>query len=142
MFCSTPPKILSLALDRVSKTSERMPTPATLEKAIAAVRSEIGSPSTTPRIIAEGEDRNGIPCVYWSDEPTVPAYAAKNCPEGRSFLALLGDMGESIRPKYRVAQEGMLDCWDCNQRYPIKEFFTHDCPEKAKAEERRKRRRP
>lgn len=91
LFSSTPPKLLDTALARVTQTSERMPTPGTLQKAIDVIRSESIS-TTTARIIGDGEDRNGIPCVFWSDEPTMPAYKANDCPEGRAFLALLGEM--------------------------------------------------
>ena len=47
------------------------------------------SKNSAPSIIRNDHDEEGKPCVYWSDEPGVPAYATKNCPEGRSFLKLM-----------------------------------------------------
>lgn len=90
MFSHTPPKILALALDRVTQSCERMPTPATLQKAIDSVKSELGTGFHGPTA-TDGTDRDGVPCVFWSDEPTVPAYAAQNCREGRMFLGMMSD---------------------------------------------------
>ena len=93
IFTATPPKVLALALETLTKSSERMPTPGHLSKAIEITYEK--HPELCPdRKLwgAEGKDPKGVPCIYWSDEKMVPAYKAKDCPEGRAFLKLLREI--------------------------------------------------
>lgn len=130
-FQDVPAKVLSFANERVMQTSEKMPTPATLQKAIFAVRAEMGQNSSTPRIIGDGTDRNGIDCVFWSDEPTERAYQAKKCPEGRAFLALMSEMHNgTFASRRKGPPNGQNDCPDCGQRFQTNDFLTHNCPKR------------
>lgn len=43
IFSTTEPRVLTRALDVVTKTAERMPTPGMLTKAIAGIREELGA---------------------------------------------------------------------------------------------------
>lgn len=75
----------------VTKTADRMPTPGHLTRAITQVQEEMNVGEGPRLTYREGEDARGIPCVFWSDQPDVPAYASKDCPEGRVFLAMMED---------------------------------------------------
>jgi hypothetical protein len=96
IFIGTDYRILGLALEHVTVNAERMPTPGHLTKAIAMMRDK------HPEFIEKtgiywvaGKDANGMACVFWSDEPVVPAYRAPDCAEGRAFLSTLRKMGYS-----------------------------------------------
>jgi hypothetical protein len=99
IFIKTPANILARALEYVTENAERMPAPGHLTKAIMLVKEKF--PELVPKSVLThtvGKDAKGIPCIFWSDDPLTPAYSAKNCPEGRSFLILLSEIspGKSI----------------------------------------------
>ena len=90
IFADTRMRVLELALDYVTHTAERMPTPGTLTKAIALVYERFPYLSEKERLTyRQGVDGKAVPCSYWSDEPGIPAYRAIDCAEGRAFLAQL-----------------------------------------------------
>lgn len=89
---------LTLALDRVTREAEHMPTPGDLTKALNSIIEQkpwLGLHWKHRLSYQEGQDEKGVPCVFWSDAPTIPAYRASDCPEGRMFLALLKDMANA-----------------------------------------------
>lgn len=140
LFSKTSPLVLAKALDMITLNSERMPTPATLQRAIAEIRSGVIYGGGAPRH-TEGIDRNNIPCWFWENDPTVPAYASSDCPEGKVFLALLADIAQSQESsKVRTKQAGIFECQDCKQSYPMTEFMKHKCPSKDLALQRIQRR--
>lgn len=93
IFVNANAKVLGRALQRVTEECERMPTPGMLTKAIARAKEELQIGEAPKVTCIEGKDSNGVPCVFWSDEPyTSPAYRAKDCPEGREFLKVLAQV--------------------------------------------------
>ena len=75
--------IVAKAIHDICMNDEKMPTPKRMREAIAAYKSNtMNSPTYTP-----GFDNDGVPCVFWSDEPTIPAYSAENSPIGRECWA-------------------------------------------------------
>ena len=44
-----------------------------------------------------GVGYNFVPCWFWSDAPTVPAYSAADCEEGRACLAKLREVSATKR---------------------------------------------
>lgn len=100
MFAVTPVRLMARALQQVTESSERMPTPATVKKAIDLILDK--EPWLSPNFqklptCVPGYDANGVPCVFWTDNPTVPAYSAKNCPEGRVFLNLMAEYKSVVK---------------------------------------------
>jgi len=90
IFANTKVSILEKALQMVTHTAERMPAPGTLTKAIMSARDQNPHLLDTEHLIwRAGVDRDNVPCVFWSDEPNMPAYKAQDCPEGRTFLSFL-----------------------------------------------------
>lgn len=95
LFSNTHPRLLQLALEKVTKESERMPTPGHLTKALALAREQVHFGDT--RIThTEGWDRNKVPCWYWSDAPTVPAYRPQDCEEGCEVLKRLASLADRM----------------------------------------------
>jgi hypothetical protein len=85
-------QLLSLALGYVTENSERMPAPGHLTKAVILMYERHPELVNHDKLVGyEGKDANGIACLYWSDETMVPAYKAKDCAEGRAFLAKLAE---------------------------------------------------
>jgi hypothetical protein len=102
LFAKYPLLLLAKALDQVTRKCERMPTPGNVTRAIEmALESEPWlSPHYKPNPKAmPGKDKEGVPCVYWEDEPMVPAYAAEDCKDGRAFLELMKKFKERTRAK-------------------------------------------
>ncbi len=66
-----------------------MPKPGHLTSAIAAAKAELLWKEEERLTCIEGTDAKGTRCVFWSDEPIVPAYRAVDCTEGRAFLLQL-----------------------------------------------------
>jgi hypothetical protein len=97
IFAGVHPDVLARALNSVTQNSERMPTPGTVTKAIAKAKEEMQIGEKPRLTCTAGKDSRGIPCVFWSDEPNVPAYRATNCPEGRLFLSTLASVA-GIQP--------------------------------------------
>ena len=114
IFRNTPPKVLALALDHLTKNAERMPAPGHLTKAISLTYERHPELlSKTNLSFREGVDANGVKCIFWSDGPNVPAYRAVDCKEGRAFLALLArtsgktpDQCAALMEKYVTAPAG------------------------------------
>lgn len=101
-------------------------------------------------------DANGTMC--WVDSRTGKyQYRAVDCPEGVDFLALLSKVSgqhdlaqwyenkmSTNRPEYEHAVitkrqapiAGTVECEDCKQRYPAKEYFEHACPTPRKRHQR------
>jgi len=88
LFADENPKLLAACFRRLAEESERFPTPRRMRSLLAEYR-----PSSNPALThTEGFDANGQPCWFWSDEPTVPAYSAADCEEGRKALAKLREI--------------------------------------------------
>lgn len=99
LFVNHPAQVLEIALKEASRLAERMPTPGLLTREIVKVYEAKPwlSPHFKPTPTAtEGVDKDGNPCFYWSDDPNTPAYKARECSEGRAFLALLSEMRDTV----------------------------------------------
>lgn len=87
LFVDTDARVLAAALDKLTREAERMPTPGMLTKTISLVVEQHPEWQPMQRLrYRSGRDTQGTACVFWSDDPSVPAYRAVDCPEGRKFL--------------------------------------------------------
>jgi hypothetical protein len=90
IFKNADPRVLALALEKLTAECERMPSPGSLTKQIAIIYDLHPELSKKLQLThREGTDANGTPCWFWCDEPRVPAYAARDCAEGKAFLKQL-----------------------------------------------------
>lgn len=100
IFRDIDPRVLADALQLVTKTAERMPTPGHLTKAISEVREKRGVGSgevvatyTFPKNVAIDPEIDEQVIVAIDPNPETPSrklmFAAKDCPEGREFLNAL-----------------------------------------------------
>ena len=144
------PEALIPALKAVKANADRMPSPGMLSKELNRVIDEkpwLGRYWKDRLKAIEGHDSKGVPCKFWSDDPRTPAYLAKNCAEGRVFVALLEDiakrksipsssMTEAELARERARQKAALAsgnptaiCPDCRKRMSYREFMKHTCPQ-------------
>jgi hypothetical protein len=88
LFADENPRLLAACFRRLAEESEKFPTVRRMRGLLAECR-----PSSNPALTyTEGFDANGVPCWFWSDEPTVPAYSAADCEEARERLAKLREL--------------------------------------------------
>jgi hypothetical protein len=99
LFDGENPRLLAACFHRMAIESDKFPTPRRMRSMLADFK-----PSATPRLTyVEGFDAKGQPCWFWSDNPTVPMYLAKDCEEGRRCLAKLRDL--CVTNKLRGSKE-------------------------------------
>lgn len=94
-----------LALQKCTEDMQYMPKPGHLTKAIEEAKAELCWKEKGQLVSWQGKDANGIPCVFWSDDPRTPAYRAVDCPEGRNFLATLAKTAG-------ISQEKAMQLWE------------------------------
>ena len=84
-----PRRILFKAVESICNNEDKMPSLAMILRYVRNMTSFTNQPRHF-----EGVDRNGVRCWYWEDKPSEPTYGAKDCPEGRAYLALLEEYKE------------------------------------------------
>jgi len=95
IFVNADLHVLAKALELVTETAERMPTPGHLTKAISQVQDSMlcAMPDqyTYRKVVAKdsgtGEMVNAV--VYDVDKDNTVCFRAQDCPEGREFLNAL-----------------------------------------------------
>jgi hypothetical protein len=79
---------LAMCFRRLLEESEKFPSPRRMRSLVAEFKPS-GNPALTH---TEGFDKDRKPCWFWSDAPTVPAYLAADCDEGRACRAKLREL--------------------------------------------------
>lgn len=106
LFSKENARLLAMCFRRLVEESDRFPPPRRM-RALLAECKPAGNPALTYR---QGFDAKGQPCWFWSDAPTVPAYLAADCDEGRACHAELRELcginklGPSKEEKARRAE--------------------------------------
>ncbi|MFZ0634325.1 MAG: hypothetical protein WA755_20255 [Candidatus Acidiferrales bacterium] len=100
LFEREDPRLLRKAFRKIADRDDRFPTPARLHRVLGDLKPQAGGPTHT-----EGFDKDGVPCWFWSDEPTIPAYRAKDCTEGQVLLATLARIADRMESPTTPANE-------------------------------------
>jgi hypothetical protein len=94
LFTGENPRLLAKCFRRLAEESERFPAPRRMRSLLSDYKSS-NNPALTH---TEGFDAEGQPCWFWSDEPSVPAYNAANCPEWLEDWAKLRELCQTKTP--------------------------------------------
>jgi hypothetical protein len=76
-----------LALQQICKNEYKMPSLALFLRYCRQNMPQLSVPKH--RI---GKDKDGVPCWFFEDEPNSPKYLARDCKEGREFLATFASL--------------------------------------------------
>jgi hypothetical protein len=93
LFAGENPQLVAKCFRRLAEEVERFPPPRRMRSLLAEYKPS-GNAALTH---TEGSDKNGKPCWFWSDAPTVPTYRPTDCEEGRALLAALNELGKQKR---------------------------------------------
>lgn len=103
LFEKESPSLLAKAIQKVSLTCERMPSPGHVTKVLSELKESLPSAPSVQysyrRTVAkDSETGEDVDAIVYDHDPNTICYRAPDCPEGRAFLNQLAAFQSKQRP--------------------------------------------